>query len=299
MTEPIRVLIADDEDLVRSGLSLMLGSQPGIAVVGDAADGAQAVAQAQRLRPDIVLMDIRMPGMDGLQATARITAAADDTGAGHQVRVIILTTFEQDEYVYEALRAGASGFLLKRTRPEDLIEAIRVVANGDALLAPSVTRRLIAHFAHRPTTATATAAQLSQLTERERDVLIEIAGGLSNTEIACRLFVGEQTVKTHIKHIFTKLDLRDRAQAVVFAYETGLVRAWQVDTRRSRTRRRMQIKRMVRADHEQPAPAARRNCRHNDCRPGPAPARCSPAAPARPRRAAEDGNTRTAQRRGR
>ena len=225
MTEPIRVLIADDEDLVRSGLSLMLGSQPGIAVVGDAADGAQAVAQAQHLRPDIVLMDIRMPGMDGLQATARITAAADDTGAGHQVRVIILTTFEQDEYVYEALRAGASGFLLKRTRPEDLIEAIRVVANGDALLAPSVTRRLIAHFAHRPTTATATAAQLSLLTERERDVLIEIAGGLSNTEIARRLFVGEQTVKTHIKHIFTKLDLRDRAQAVVFAYETGLVRA--------------------------------------------------------------------------
>ena len=225
MTEPIRVLIADDEDLVRSGLSLMLGSQPGIAVAGDAADGAQAVAQAQRLRPDIVLMDIRMPGMDGLQATARITAAADDTGAGHQVRVIILTTFEQDEYVYEALRAGASGFLLKRTRPEDLIEAIRVVANGDALLAPSVTRRLIAHFAHRPTTATATAAQLSLLTERERDVLIEIAGGLSNTEIARRLFVGEQTVKTHIKHIFTKLDLRDRAQAVVFAYETGLVRA--------------------------------------------------------------------------
>ena len=238
MTEPIRVLIADDEDLVRSGLSLMLGSQPGIAVAGDAADGAQAVAQAQHLRPDIVLMDIRMPGMDGLQATARITAAADDTGAGHQVRVIILTTFEQDEYVYEALRAGASGFLLKRTRPEDLIEAIRVVANGDALLAPSVTRRLIAHFAHRPTTATATAAQLSLLTERERDVLIEIAGGLSNTEIARRLFVGEQTVKTHIKHIFTKLDLRDRAQAVVFAYETGLVRArhW-----RSRTRRRMQI----------------------------------------------------------
>ena len=225
MTEPIRVLIADDEDLVRSGLSLMLGSQPGIAVAGDAADGAQAVAQAQHLRPDIVLMDIRMPGMDGLQATARITAAADDTGAGHQVRVIILTTFEQDEYVYEALRTGASGFLLKRTRPEDLIEAIRVVANGDALLAPSVTRRLIAHFAHRPTTATATTAQLSLLTERERDVLIEIAGGLSNTEIARRLFVGEQTVKTHIKHIFTKLDLRDRAQAVVFAYETGLVRA--------------------------------------------------------------------------
>ena len=227
MTEPVRVLIADDEDLVRSGLILMLGSQPGITVVGDAADGAQAVADAQRLQPDVVLMDIRMPGMDGLEATARITATAGKPGAGHQARVIILTTFEQDEYVYEALRAGASGFLLKRTRPEELIEAIRVVANGDALLAPSVTRRLIAHFVQRPKIiiATATTAQLSQLTERERDVLIEIAAGLSNTEIASRLFVGEQTVKTHIKHIFTKLDLRDRAQAVVFAYETGLVRA--------------------------------------------------------------------------
>jgi DNA-binding NarL/FixJ family response regulator len=225
MTEPVRVLIADDEDLVRSGLSLMLGSQPGITVVGEAADGAQAVTQARRLRPDVVLMDIRMPGMDGLQATGCITAAADDPGTAHQARVIILTTFEQDEYVYEALRAGASGFLLKRTRPEDLIEAIRVVANGDALLAPSVTRRLIAHFARRPKTATAASAQLSQLTERERDVLVEIAAGLSNTEIAALLFVGEQTVKTHIKHIFTKLDLRDRAQAVVFAYETGLVQA--------------------------------------------------------------------------
>ena len=225
MTEPVRVLIADDEDLVRSGLILMLGSQPGIAVVGDAADGAQAVADAQRLQPNVVLMDIRMPGMDGLEAAARITATACKPGAGHQARVIILTTFERDEYVYEALRAGASGFLLKRTRPEELIEAIRVVANGDALLAPSVTRRLIAHFAQRPKIATATTAQLSQLTERERDVLIEIAAGLSNTEIAGRLFLGEQTVKTHIKHIFTKLDLRDRAQAVVFAYETGLVQA--------------------------------------------------------------------------
>jgi DNA-binding NarL/FixJ family response regulator len=223
VTEPVRVLIADDEDLVRSGLVLMLGSQPGIVVAGEAADGAQAVAEARRLRPDVVLMDIRMPGMDGLQATARITAAAGEPGTGHQARVIILTTFEQDEYVYEALRAGASGFLLKRTRPEDLIEAIRVVANGDALLAPSVTRRLIAHFAQRPRTATAPATQLSQLTERERDVLVEVAAGLSNTEIAGRLFVGEQTVKTHIKHIFTKLDLHDRAQAVVFAYETGLV----------------------------------------------------------------------------
>jgi DNA-binding NarL/FixJ family response regulator len=225
VTGPVRVLIADDEDLVRSGLILMLGSQHGIAVVGDAVDGAQAVAETRRLRPDVVLMDIRMPGMDGLQATARITAAAGEPGCGHPVRVIILTTFEQDEYVYEALRAGASGFLLKRARPEDLIEAIRVVANGDALLAPSVTRRLIAQFAQRPTTATAAATQLSQLTERERDVLVEVAAGLSNNEIASRLFVGEQTVKTHIKHIFTKLDLHDRAQAVVFAYETGLVRA--------------------------------------------------------------------------
>jgi len=164
-----------------------------------------------------------MPGMDGLQATVRITAAAGEPGTGHQARVIILTTFEQDEYVYEALRAGASGFPLKRTRPEDPIEVIRVVANGEALLAPSVTRRLIAQFAQRPRTATAAATQLSQLTGRERDVLVEVAAGLSNTEIAGRLFVGEQTVKTHIKHIFTKLDLHDRAQAVVFACETGLV----------------------------------------------------------------------------
>ena len=200
----------------------MLAGQPDILVAGEAGDGQTAVAEAARLRPDVVLMDIRMPGIDGIAATQQIVD--QDADSGHDTRVIMLTTFEQDEYVYDALRSGASGFLLKRTQPENLIDAIRVVASGEALLAPSVTRRLIAQFAQRPKAAVFSPDQLTQLTERERDVLVEVAKGKSNTEIAAGLYVGEQTVKTHIKHIFTKLDLRDRAQAIVFAYENGLVR---------------------------------------------------------------------------
>jgi DNA-binding NarL/FixJ family response regulator len=224
MAEPTRVLIADDDEQIRGGLRLMLATQPDLMVVGEAADGAQAVAETARLSPDVVLMDIRMPGMDGLEATRRIAGAASDGQDAEGTRVIILTTFEQDEYVYEALRMGASGFLLKRATPEALIEAIRVVVSGDALLYPPITRRLITHFA-RPEPGEAQAPDLERLTERERDVLVEMARGRSNTEIAERLFVGEQTVKTHIRHIFAKLGFRDRAQAVVFAYENGLVRA--------------------------------------------------------------------------
>jgi len=222
VADPVRVLIADDEALARSGLRLMFERQADVAVVGEATDGEQAVIQAALLRPDVVLMDIRMPGTDGLEATRRILEA--DADSEPRVHVIILTTFEQDEYVHEALRSGASGFLLKRTRPEDLLEAVRIVANGDALLAPSVTRRLLAHFANRPKSSLATPVELAQLTERERQVLVEMSKGLSNAAIGERLYVGEQTVKTHVKHIFTKLDLRDRAQAIVFAYENGLVR---------------------------------------------------------------------------
>jgi DNA-binding NarL/FixJ family response regulator len=228
MPEPTRVLIVDDDEQIRSGLRLMLATQPDLVVVGEAADGAQAVADTARLHPDVVLMDIRMPGMDGLEATRLIAAGPGEEGADGEetdgTRVIILTTFEQDEYVYEALRMGASGFLLKRTTPEALIEAIRVVVSGDALLYPPMTRRLITHFAPPEPDGTAS-LDLDRLTERERDVLVEMARGRSNSEIAERLFVGEQTVKTHIRHIFTKLGFRDRAQAVVFAYENGLVRA--------------------------------------------------------------------------
>jgi DNA-binding NarL/FixJ family response regulator len=219
------VLIADDEDLVRSGLRLMLGTQPDLEVVGEVTDGKQAVAEVARLHPRVVLMDVRMPGMDGLEATALITAANDDLPEAQQTRVIILTTFEQDDYVFQSLRAGASGFLLKRTRPEHLVDAVRVVDRGDSLLSPSVTTRLISHFVDQPRSDATQSVEVERLTDRERSVLVEMARGLSNTEIADRLFVGEQTVKTHIKHIFTKLDLRDRAQAVVFAYEHGLVRA--------------------------------------------------------------------------
>jgi len=224
MAEPTRVLIADDDEQIRAGLRLMLATQSDLVVVGEAADGAQAVAETLRLTPDVVLMDIRMPGTDGLEATCRISGTASENDGAEGPRVIILTTFEQDEYVYEALRMGASGFLLKRTTPEALIEAIRVVVSGDALLYPPITRRLITHFA-RPEPDETAAPDLDPLTERERDVLVEMARGRSNAEIAERLFVGEQTVKTHIRHIFAKLGFRDRAQAVVFAYENGLVRA--------------------------------------------------------------------------
>ncbi|MFL6073705.1 MAG: response regulator [Mycobacteriales bacterium] len=213
---PLRVLVVDDQDLFRGGFTMILNAQDGITVVGEAADGAEAVAAAVALRPDVVLMDIRMPVLDGIQATARICARTD-------ARVLVLTMFDLDEYVYAALRAGASGFVLKDTRREELVHAVRVVAAGDALLAPSVTRRVIADLAARGTPAPALAARLADLTTRERETLRLVAAGLSNAEIAASLTVSEHTVKTHVSNVLTKLELRDRAQAVMFAYESGLV----------------------------------------------------------------------------
>jgi DNA-binding NarL/FixJ family response regulator len=210
----IKVLIADDQAMVREGFGALLGAQPDVVVVGDAADGAAAVTAARELRPDVVLMDIRMPVMDGLEATRRLQDGP---------KVLILTTFDLDDYVYEALRAGASGFLLKDAPAADLINAVRVVAAGEALLAPSVTRRLIAEFAARPNADRPRPTALNALTPRETDVLRLIARGRSNQEIAAELVVAEQTVKTHVGRVLAKLGLRDRAQAVVFAYETGLV----------------------------------------------------------------------------
>jgi DNA-binding NarL/FixJ family response regulator len=216
----IRVLLADDQALVRAGFRVLIDSDPELEVVGEATDGAEAVELCRGHQPDVVLMDIRMPGVDGLEATRRISAAA----GLESVRVLILTTFEADEYVFEALRAGASGFLLKDTEPEDLLAAVRVVARGDALLAPSVTRRLIAEVASRPgRTVAADGAALSVLTEREREVLGLVAAGLTNDEIAARLYLSPLTAKTHVSRILTKLGARDRAQLVVIAYETGLV----------------------------------------------------------------------------
>jgi DNA-binding NarL/FixJ family response regulator len=215
----LRVLLVDDEQLVRAGFRLILESESDIEVVGEAGNGAEAVRLAEALDPDVVLMDIQMPVMNGLEATRKI-AALDRSDSS---RVLILTTFEIDEYVYEALRAGASGFLLKRTPAADLVAGLRVVAGGDALLAPSVTRRLIDQFARRPLARPADARPLEELTEREREVLGLVARGLSNAEIAEQLVVSEGTVKTHIKRIFMKLDLRDRAQAVIFAYDAGVV----------------------------------------------------------------------------
>lgn len=216
----IRVLIADDQALVRAGFRVLLDSAPDITVVGEAANGAEAVTRARALTPDVVLMDVRMPVLDGLEATRQLSGA--DATAG--VRVLILTTFDLDEYVYEALRAGASGFLLKDTDPPELLEAVRVVARGDALLAPSVTRRLIAEFARRPEPLRATPDSLTALTEREREVLALIARGMSNDEIAETLVVSPATAKTHVSRVMSKLDARDRAQLVVMAYESGLVR---------------------------------------------------------------------------
>ena len=213
----VSVLIADDQALMRAGLRTILESDAGTDVLGEAADGAAAVEAALRVRPDVVLMDIRMPGVDGLEATRRIVQA--DRGT----RVLILTTYDLDEYVYEALRAGASGFLLKDAPPEQLLAAIRVVAAGDALLAPSVTRRLIQEFALRPPSH-APRAEIAGLTEREREVLLLVARGLSNLEIAETLVIGETTVKTHVGRVLDKLDARDRVQAVVMAYEIGLVK---------------------------------------------------------------------------
>ena len=214
----LRVLLVDDQAMVRVGFRMILESEDGIEVIGEARDGASAVTAARSLRPDVVLMDIQMPGMDGLEATRRIVGMEPE----HSTRILILTTFEQDEYVFDALRAGASGFLLKNAPPDRLIEAVRLVSEGDGLLAPSVTRRLIEEFAKRPAVA-ARPAELNYVTEREAEVLLLLARGRSNSEIADMLFVGEATIKTHVSNILTKLNLRDRVQAVVFAYESGLV----------------------------------------------------------------------------
>ncbi|MDQ2813618.1 MAG: response regulator transcription factor [Actinomycetota bacterium] len=214
---PIRVLVVDDQELVRSGFCVILDTVDGITVAGEAADGQAAVAEAAARRPDVVLMDIRMPGMDGLEATRLITRGPAAP------KVVILTTFDLDEYVYEALRAGASGFLLKDSPRADLIAAVRAAAAGHALLAPSVTRRLIEVFARRPPEISPSPARLASLTAREREVLVMLARGGSNAEIAAALFVSEATVKTHVGNLLAKLGLRDRVQAVILAYETGIV----------------------------------------------------------------------------
>jgi len=215
----IRILIVDDQALIRSGLRMILESETDLTVVGEAADGKEAIEAGRRLRPDVILMDVRMPVMDGIDATRKLVGG----GLEPDPSVLILTTFDLDEYVYAAIRAGASGFLLKDAPPDDLIHAIRVVAGGDALLAPSVTRRLIEEFAARPAPERQPDG-MDDLTDRETEVLRSLAAGLSNAEIAEALYVSEATVKTHVSHILTKLDLRDRVQAVVVAYESGLVR---------------------------------------------------------------------------
>ena len=215
----IRVGIADDQALVRDGFRVQLGLVPDLEFVGEASNGEQAVALARQQRPDVLLMDVRMPVLDGIEATRRITSDAGTAG----VRVLMLTTFDLDEHVYAALAAGASGFLLKDVTPDELFAAIRVVASGESLLAPSVTTRLIREFVTRPTTGRPRAGLLTDLTEREREVLLLVAEGLSNAEIAGRLVVSPATAKTHVSRILTKLGLRDRAQLVVLAYESGLV----------------------------------------------------------------------------
>jgi DNA-binding NarL/FixJ family response regulator len=220
----ISVLLADDQPLLRRGFRMILEAEDGLAVTGEAGDGAEAVELARRVKPDVVLMDIRMPGTDGIEATRRITEAQPD------VRVLVLTTFDLDEYAFGALRAGASGFLLKDVRPHELVAAVRTVASGDAVVSPRVTRRLLEEYAQQLPDAGADAGradrypQLASLTEREREVLAVVAQGLSNTEIAASLFVSETTVKSHVGRILAKLGLRDRVQIVVLAYESGLVR---------------------------------------------------------------------------
>jgi DNA-binding NarL/FixJ family response regulator len=218
----VRVVVADDQAMVRAGFRSLLNEEPDIDVVGEASDGEQAVAAVRRFRPDVALMDIRMPNVDGLDATRRIVAA------GAATRILILTTFDLDEYVYEGLRAGASGFLLKDASPEQLIAAIHVVAEGEAVLAPTVTRRVVEAFARIPAADEELRGALETLTAREREVLRLLARGRSNAEIARELVVSEATAKTHVRHVLSKLDLRDRVQAVVFAYESGLVRAGDV-----------------------------------------------------------------------
>ncbi len=214
----IRVLVADDQVLVRSGFRMILDAQPDISVVAEAGDGLEAIERSRTSRPDVALVDIRMPKLDGIAATRRILQVPDSL-----TRVLILTTFDLDEYVYEAVRAGASGFLLKDAPPSQLVNGVRVIAAGDALLAPSITRRLLERFARRPPAGAALPAEVKGLTDRERDVLIHIAKGLSNAEIATAIGVAEATVKTHVTRVLAKLDCRDRVQAVVFAYESGFV----------------------------------------------------------------------------
>jgi DNA-binding NarL/FixJ family response regulator len=214
----IRVVLVDDQSMIRTGLRMVLAAEPDIQVVGEAADGAAGVRVVTELEPDVVLLDVRMPGVDGLEAARRILAA------GLPTRVVVLTTFDEDEYVTAALRAGVSGFLLKVAPPEDLVAAVRTVASGQGLLDPAVTLRVIRSFAAAPSPDPARAGALAQLTERETDVLALVAAGLSNAEIAARLYLGEATVKTHVSRVLLKLGLRDRVQAVAFAYESGLVR---------------------------------------------------------------------------
>ena len=213
-----RVLIADDDDLMRAGLIELLTSDPDIEIIGEASTGREAVHESLRLVPDVILMDVRMPDLDGIGATRELVRAAP------QARILILTTFEQDDYVFGALRAGASGFLLKRTRPEELIAAVHTIAAGESLLSPSVTRRVIDRMAQQPIPELSDQAKLDELTPREREVLELIARGLSNREIAATLVVQESTIRSHVKRILMKLSLRDRVQAVIFAYETGVNR---------------------------------------------------------------------------
>jgi DNA-binding NarL/FixJ family response regulator len=216
MSDHVRVLLVDDDDLMRAGLRSILESDDSIEIVGEAGNGLEAVRQATSLSPAVVLMDVRMPDLDGISATSQVLAAAPDA------RVVMLTTFEQDDYIFGALRAGASGFLLKRTSPEELIGAIHAVAAGDSLLSPSVTRRVVEHMAQQPAPDATAGGRLEELTPREREVLAHVARGLSNAEIAEALVIEESTVKTHVKRILMKLHVRDRVQAVIFAYESGL-----------------------------------------------------------------------------
>ena len=216
--EPIRVVLADDQAMIRAGFKLLIDNQPDLQVVGEAETGAEAIELVERLEPDVVLMDVQMPDMDGIAATAQLSAME-----ASEVRVLIVTTFERDEYIFDALRAGASGFLLKTAPPEDLVDAVRVVAGGDSLLDPSVTGRVIGRFSEAGP-GVARSERLDDLTDREREVLGQVARGLSNAEIAEVLFVGETTVKTHVSNVLSKLGLRDRVQAVVFAYEHGLIK---------------------------------------------------------------------------
>ncbi len=215
----LRVVLVDDQDLVRAGFRVILGAEKDIEVVGEAGDGQTAVELARELTPDVVLMDVQMPGVDGLEATRRIL------GAGGPIKVVILTTFDREDYLFEALRAGASGFLLKNASPEDLVESVRIVARGDALLSPEVTRRVIARFGSptRPSEQRPSEHRPPELTDREFEVLVQLARGASNAEIARALFLGETTVKTHVSRVLTKLGLRDRTHAVVYAYENGVV----------------------------------------------------------------------------